>query len=548
MINSTIRANILLTIIKGGLIMKKFFRNLFSGYFIVLIILLLELAVFIFIQFFLDDFLIVVLGTANENLQVIISLIYLLLRAIVFVVAVIIFFKIINKPEDPEFKIPWIVGMLLLPFFTSVVFLIFGNHGLNRRDRLIVGATVNAYNSHFKLNQEQKEQALEELDRAYGTFKFIKNITKLGVHKHNRITYYKNGETFFPEFIESLKFAKEFIFMEFFIITDGKEWDAVREILIQKAQEGVDVRIIYDDMGCSGTISPKTPKRLAQYGIKCYKFHPFRPILSGVYNNRDHRKIAIIDHQMAYTGGMNLADEYANEIKRFGYWKDTMIKVEGSAINNLIAVFLQNFNLCAGWVSNYNKYLNYKYEEYDDEGFVMPFGDGPGDYVSALLGEQTYINMLNYAKKKVYISTPYLIPTYSLLDAMRNAALRGVEVNLILPGIPDKKLVYWMAKSNFKFLLDAGVNIYLYTPGFNHMKTVIADNELAFVGTINFDFRSLVHHFECGAVLYKCKCMDEITKDFEEMISQSKKVPKNYRFRGIKKSICSILKIISALF
>ena len=528
--------------------MKKFFRNLFSGYFIVLIVLLLELAVFIFIQFFLDDFLIVVLGTANEDVQVLISLIYLLLRLIVFIVAVLIFFRIVNKPEDPEFKIPWIVGMLLLPFFTSVIFLIFGNHGLNKRDRIIVGATVNAYNSHFKLTEQERDQVGEDLDRAYGTFKYIKSVTKVGAHQNNRVKYYKNGESFFPDLIEGLKQAEQFIFMEFFIITDGKEWDAVREILIEKAQQGVDVRLVYDDMGCSGTISPKTPKILKEYGIMCYKFHPFRPILSGVYNNRDHRKIVVIDHKMAFTGGMNLADEYANEIQRFGYWKDTMVKIEGSAINNLIVIFLQNFNLCAGWVSNYNKYLNYEYEKYDDEGYVMPFGDGPGGIDNALIGEQTYINILNYAKEKVYISTPYLIPTYSLLDALRNTALRGVEVNLIVPGIPDKKLVYWMAKSNFRFLLDAGVNIYTYTPGFNHMKTAIADNELAFVGTINFDFRSLVHHFECGTILYKCKCMDEITADFEEMIAQSKKVPKNYRFRGIKKSICSVLKIISALF
>ena len=336
--------------------------------------------------------------------------------------------------------------------------------------------------------------------------------------------------------------------MEFFIITDGKWWDAVQEVLIQKAAEGVEVRIVYDDMGCSGTISSRTPKILAKYGIKAYKFHPFRPILSGVYNNRDHRKIVIIDHQFAYTGGMNLADEYANDITRFGYWKDTMVRIQGSAINNLIVTFLQNLNLAVGHVSDYNKWLTHEYEEYDDEGFVMPFGDGPGGIDDALIGEQTYINILNYAKKKVYISTPYLVPTYGLLDALRNAALRGVEVHLIVPGIPDKKLVYAMAKSNFRFLLDAGVHIHIYTPGFNHMKSALADDELAFVGTINFDFRSLVHHFECGAILYKCNCMNEIRDDFEQMLSVSAEVPKNFKFKGFSKSVCSLLKIISALF
>ena len=532
--------------------MKKFIRNLLSGYFLVILLLLLELAVFIVIQFYVDDivqFIFEKTGITNNDLVTLIALgMYLAVRAIVFIIALIIFFKIINKPEDPEFKIPWIVGMLLLPFFCSVLFIIFGNHGLRKRDRRIVDGTIKAYNSYFELRPHIKHVYEEELDHAIGTFKYIHNTTRLGVHKNNRVTYYKCGEEFFPAFKEGLKQAKKFIFIEFFIIADGKEWSEVLDILKQKAKEGVDIRIIYDDMGCGGTISSFTPRRLKKLGISCFKFHPFRPILSGMYNNRDHRKIVVIDHQMAFTGGINLADEYANEIKRFGYWKDTMVKIEGSAINNLIVTFLQNFNLCTGVISDYDKYLNYEYEKYDDQGFVMPFGDGPGDFDEALIGEQTYINILNYAKKRVDISTPYLVPTYSLIDAMRNAALRGVEVNLILPGIPDKKLVYSMAKANFRYLLDAGVNIYLYTPGFNHMKSAIADNELAFVGTINFDFRSLVHHFECGTVLYKCNCMNEISEDFKQMISVSQKVPKDFRLRGLQKAICNLIKIISPLF
>lgn len=530
--------------------MKKFLRNLFSGYFLIILVLLLELAVVIVFQFFSDDIIAAILNVpemSETTRGLIFLLVYFLIRLIVFVVAIIIFFKIVNKPEDPEFKIPWIVGMLLLPFFCSVLFLIFGNHGLRKKDRIIMKATRTAYHSHFEKNQKETKIIKEDLGNAFGAFKYINSVTKLGAHTNNRVTYYKNGEEFFPAFIEDLKKAKQFIFMEFFIISDGKEWDAVKEILIQKAKEGVDVRIIYDDMGCGGTISPHTPRELAGFGIHCFKFHPFRPILSGVYNNRDHRKIVVIDHQMAFTGGMNLADEYANEIERFGYWKDTMVKVEGSAIDNLIVIFLQNYNLCGEFVSDYHKYLSYEYPKFKDEGYVMPFGDGPGDYDEALIGEQTYINILNYAQKTVYISTPYLVPTYGLLDALRNASLRGVDVHLIVPGIPDKKIVYAMAKSNFKFLLDAGVHIHIYKPGFNHMKSAIADGELAFVGTINFDFRSLVHHFECGSLLYKCNCMSEIVDDFKQMISVSDEVPKNFKFKGFSKSLCSLLKIISAL-
>ena len=532
--------------------MKKFFRMLGSGYILILFILLLEIGAVLFLEWLIQGDGLQTLNIINldENpplATLITILVYIGVRLIEFIVALIIFFKIVNKDEDPEFKIPWIVGMLLLPLFFSVLFLIFGNHGLNKRDRLIVDATRNAYNAHFKLNRREEKEYKEELGRAMGTFKYIKNITQLGAHQNNRVTYYKNGETFFPALIEGLKEAKEFIFIEFFIIADGKEWSAVTEILKQKAAEGVEVKIVYDDMGCSGTISGSTPRKFRKLGIDCRKFHPFRPILSGVYNNRDHRKIVVIDHKMAFTGGINLADEYANEIKRFGYWKDTMVKIEGSAINNLIATFLQNYNLCAGQISDYNKYMMYNYPKFDEDGYVMPFGDGPGGIDDALIGEQTYINMLHYATKSVYISTPYLVPTYQLIDAMRNAAFRGIDVNLILPGIPDKKAVYAVAKSNFRYLLDAGVKIFIYKPGFNHMKTMLVDDELAFVGTINFDFRSLVHHFECGALLYKNPCMKDIRKDFDEMISQCEQVPTNYKLKRGTRWFCSIVKLITPL-
>ena len=525
--------------------MKKFLRNLFSGHIIFITLLLIEASIFLFLQFGMDDLMTKIFGTDEtmQNWQGVILLIYLLLRIIGFVVAVIIFFKIINKQEDPEFKIPWIVGMLLLPFFFSIMFIIFGNHGLRKKDRIIIKATRNAYHAHFTLDEATKI----DMGHAAGTFCYLNNTTEVGPHVNNKVTYYKTGEEFFPVLLESLKQAKEFIFMEFFIIADGIYWTDVKNTLIEKAKEGVEVRLIYDDMGCSGTIASNTAKYLKTFGIKCYKFHPFRPILSGVYNNRDHRKIVVIDHQMAFTGGMNLADEYGNVIERFGYWKDTMVKIEGSAINNLITIFLQNFDLAAEEVSDYNKYLMYQYPKYEEDGYVMPFGDGPGGIDDALIGEQTYINILNYARYEVFISTPYLIPTYELLDALRNASLRGVKVHLIVPGIPDKKLVYKVAESHFRYLLDAGVNIYRYKPGFNHMKTILADERLAMVGTINFDFRSLVHHFECGTILYRNHCAQDILEDFKQMLEVSEKVPANYKLTGAARHLCSLIKIISTL-
>ena len=525
---------------------KKLRRTLFSGFFLFILVFLLEILVLLFLQLYMDDFLIY-LGQSEETVTIVLLLVWMFIRIVGFVFAVVLFYKVLNKQEDPEFKIAWLVGLFIVPFFVIMMYLVFGGHGLSQKEKRVVEVSRASYIPYLNIQHQVFKDQDKDLGRALGAFNYIQNVTTTGGHSHNKITYYKNGEAFFPAMIEGLKQAKEFIFIEFFIIADGKEWSEVREILIEKAKQGVEVRLVYDDLGCSGVISSRTPKKLRKYGIKCYKFHPFRPFLHRSYNNRSHRKIVVIDHQMAFTGGINLADEYANEIVRFGYWKDTMIKIEGSAISNLITIFLQNYDLCSRDSSNYHKYLDYKYPKYHEAGFVAPFGDGPGGIDDALVGEQNYINILNYATKRVDISTPYLIPTFKLLDAMRNAALRGVEVNLIVPGVPDKKLVYLMAKSNFRFLLDSGINIYIYKPGFNHMKSALADGELGFVGTINFDFRSLVHHFECGALLYKNPCLKEIQEDFNQMISVSEKVSKDFKLKLGGRFICALLKIFAPL-
>ena len=523
--------------------MKKFIRNLLSGYLLIFILLILQILILIVLENFLD----LVLAALNLTDNIWVILITLLAKLTEFVVAVILFFHVLNKMEDPEFKIAWLVGLLLMPLFTMLIYLIFANHGLRKKDRKIVNASKKANQKYIDAETQKREDYENGLGKALPVFNYIENTAHVPGHMNNRVTYYKTGEEFFPEMMRALREEKEFILIEFFIIEDGKLWDEVQSILIEKAESGVEVRIVYDDMGSTGTISARTPKILGKHGIKCYKFHPFRPILSGAYNNRDHRKIVVVDHKYGFTGGMNLADEYGNLIERFGYWKDTMVRIEGSGINNLITTFLQNYDIACGFVSNFSIYLNHKYPEYKDEGFVIPFGDGPGGIDDALIGEQNYINILNYAEREVFISTPYLVPTYPLLDAMRNAALRGVKVHLILPGIPDKRMVYNVAKTHFKFLLEAGVNIYLYTPGFNHMKSALADGELAFVGTINFDFRSLVHHFECGTLIYKATCMKDIKDDFEQMISVSEQVPVDFKLKRGVKSFCALLKIFYPL-
>ena len=525
--------------------MKKIIRKLLSGYLLIIFLLLIELAFILVFQFGSEDILTAFLGvnTKNGEIKTTLALSYMILRLIVFIVALFIFFKIINRQEDPEFKIPWIVGILLMPFFFSAIFIIFGKNGLRKKDRLIIKASKAAFKHRYERGDVEKEA----LESAAGAFSYLRSATGLGCHANNKITYFKNGEEFFADLIEKLKNAKEFIFMEFYLIADGSFWSEIRSVLIDKAKSGVEVRLVYDDMGCGGTISSLTPRILKKHGVSCFKFHPFRPILSAMYNNRDHRKIVVIDHDYAYTGGINLADEYGNRIQKFGYWKDCMIRLEGSAVNNLITVFLQNYDIAQGKVSDYDKYLSYEYQKFDEKGYIMPFGDGPGDIDGYLIGEQTYVNILHYARSEVYISTPYLVPTYQLLDALRNAALRGVKVHLILPAVPDKPLIYKVAESNFRFLMDAGVKIYRYAPGFNHMKTIIADGRLALVGSINLDFRSLVHHFECGALMFDCACLKDIAEDFKQMLLSCEPVPPDFEQKPAARRLCSLIKIISPL-
>ena len=282
--------------------------------------------------------------------------------------------------------------------------------------------------------------------------------------------------------------------------------------------------------------------------IKCFRFNPFIPLLSGIFNNRDHRKIAIIDHRIAYTGGMNLADEYANDIVRFGYWKDSMIEIQGPAIDNLIYLFLATYDLSRNKSSDYDKYLGYQYERYPENSIVTPFGDGPSPFFGNEVGEATFINMIESAKESLYISTPYFIPTDNLKSAILRAGYRGVDIRILLPGIPDKKPVYKMALRYVNSLVKAGIKVYRYNEGFNHAKMIVVDKKIAFVGTINMDYRSLVHHFECGAIFMNSKAVDDAYDDLLDCFEHGEVLTKeNTKLSVMSSFMCALLNIFAQM-
>ena len=314
---------------------------------------------------------------------------------------------------------------------------------------------------------------------------------------------------------------KHYIYIEYFIINDGVMWRTILDILERKAKEGVDVRLIYDGFGCLTTLPNRYDKILQEKGIKCVIFNPFRPILNIVQNNRDHRKICVIDGKTGFTGGINLADEYINQKERFGHWKDTAVMLKGEAVWNMTVMFMHMWSVVNGSRTpmEHELHMPHRYhpEAFEEDGFVQPYSDTPLD--GEVLGENVYLNIINRARKYVYICTPYLIIDNEMMTALCLAAKSGVDVRIMTPGVPDKKMVFLLTQSYYEQLLEAGVRVYEYQPGFLHAKSFVCDDEIAVVGTINLDYRSLYLHFENGVWFYKNKVVADIFQDFKETLN-----------------------------
>lgn len=449
------------------------------------------------------------------------------------IISILVVFYIINKKENPSYKLAWIIPILIFPVFGGLFYLIFGGRRVGKHLRT-QAIKANKDMSNLLVQDPDIMKELESTNSSvYNQISYLVTPHKgsgidesastqiYPIYKNTETEYLSPGETFFEKLVDELKQAKHFIYMEYFIIENGFMWDTILKILIQKASEGVDVRIIYDDFGCIMKLPMDYHKTLTKHGIKCRKFNPIRAHLLKlpVMNNRDHRKITVIDGYIGFTGGINLADEYMNVTHPFGYWKDAAVMLKGEAVWSLTIMFMHMWNMCGSYEKfQFSRYAPYIYsdKQFESDGYVLPYSDSPMD--NEIQAEMVYLNMINKATRYIYISTPYLIIDNELFTALSLAAKNGVDVRIVTPHKYDKWYVHMCTQANYIELVKAGVKIYEYVPGFIHAKTFVCDDETATIGTVNLDFRSLYLHFECGTFMYKSKAVKQLKDDYLHML------------------------------
>lgn len=434
------------------------------------------------------------------------------------ILGILVVLHLFNSGKNPDFKLVWMLPVLVFPVFGSLFYLYImtqpGTRLLRKRlDDLAV-------KTEGCLQQEESvRESLERENARMAHFSdYIYHYAHCPVYDRTEAHFYPLGDDQFPDILAELEKAEKFIFLEYFIVEEGFMWNSILEVLKKKAKEGVEVRVMYDGMCVLALLPYFYPMLLEAEGIKCKMFSPIKPVFSTHYNNRDHRKIIVIDGKVAFTGGTNLADEYINKIERFGHWKDTAVKLRGKAVEKFTYLFLEMWNVSEQKAEDYGKYRSPQMTDVSQDGYFIPYGVSP--FGEERVGKRVYLDILNTAQRYVHIMTPYLILDYEMTMALIYAARRGVDVRIIMPHIPDKKAVFALAKTYYNELLAAGVAIYEYTPGFVHAKIFVSDDEKATVGTVNLDYRSLYHHFECGVILYRNSEIRAIEKDYMETLEK----------------------------
>lgn len=455
---------------------------------------------------------------------------------------------ILNEKVDPSFQLMWVIPVLVLPVF-GCLFYIFVQLQLGTKFIASRLKTLGKQTAGYLQQERQVKECLEQTDIGMAHLaSYMESHVGFPIYQNTEVTYFPLGEDKFARMKEELQKAEKFIFLEYFIVERGRMWNEILEILEEKVKQGVEVRFLYDGM-CSIMLLPYSyPKELRKKGIQCKMFSPIKPLLSTHQNNRDHRKILVIDGHTAFTGGVNLADEYINEKQRFGHWKDTAVMLKGDAVRSFTMMFLQMWNIDVLKQESYENYLLPLAQETKKElGFVCGYGDSPFGGENA--GEQVYLELLHTAKRYVHIMTPYLILDNAMVRALTYAAKSGVEIIIIMPHIPDKLYAYLLARTYYEELIRAGVQIYEYTPGFVHAKVFVSDDEKAVVGTINLDFRSLYLHFECAAMMVQNPVIHDIEADFQNTLQKCHKITMEEcrRYSFFKKIAGKLLRIFAPL-
>ena len=483
-------------------IKKGLLRLVFSRFFVIALLAVMQIAILVSAYVYFTD-----------KLPILINLMRL------FSLAMVVY--LFNCKMDSSAKLTWMFIIAILPL-AGAAFLLFTQSNFGHRlECRLVDEQIQTSREFLK----QPENVLEKLAHdGSGVDDLCHYLNRSGcfpLFEHTDVRYFPLGEDMFEAMLAELEKAEKFIFLEYFIIQEGYMWGRVLDILTRKAKAGVEIRVLYDGMCEMFTLPVGYWKLLEKVGIRARPFSTIKPVVSSHYNYRDHRKILVIDGKVAFTGGVNLADEYINRIERFGHWKDTAVMLKGPAVKSFTLMFLQMWYV-GNKEPDYESFLGETEEVPEANGYVMPYCDSPLD--GEKVGESVYIDLLNRATDYVHIMSPYLILDGELENAMRFAAERGVDVKLILPGIPDKKVAYALAKTHYRSLTESGVKIFEYTPGFDHAKVFVSDDTKAVVGTINLDYRSLYHHFECAAYLYRTECIPEIEKDYLETLAKCRRV------------------------
>lgn len=438
---------------------------------------------------------------------------------------------IVTGDKTPESRLAWSVIIAILPIAGVVLYILVSSDAGVKRVRTRLEQNISATVQYIGTKPDIKERIEEEHTDLIKLTRYMEDYGDCAVYDNSMCTYYTPVEEVVDPLIEALESATSYIFLEFFMIeSDGIFWNKVLDVLKRKAAQGVEVRLLYDDLGCVAILPRRYYKTLIDMGIQVRVFGRVTPFLSLLYNNRDHRKIVVVDGRVAFSGGFNLCDEYINAIEKFGHWKDNAIRIEGEAVKQFTLMFLQMWNTASigssakDGTEDYPSYISVQPAASD--GLFIPYGDGP--YRKEALAKYVYKDIINNAKDYVWIMTPYLIPDHGMETAIIHAAKSGIDVRILLPHIPDKKVPFMIARSYYPRLLKAGVKIYEYEPGFVHAKCCISDDRIGTVGTVNLDYRSLFLHYECGCLFYKCSELDRVKADFTATVDKCIEVDMAY--------------------